>query len=524
MGASISYGKRGDALAYSGGSMTLQLDNTDSAYTPDAGGTYSDARFLGVEVKLYADVTGAGAPTWTHGPPAAFSGYVTDISYTFADSYDATVNVTVSDALTLLGTLAFDGGAFGFTLGAGGSPPTKVGTVTATPGNTEVALSWSAPFSTLPITDYVVQYSTDDATWSTFAHGSDATTATVTGLSNGTLYYFRVAAVNSEGTGPFSDSVTATPAPQVPDQVGTVTTTPDAASVPLSWSAPADGGSPITDYSVQYSTDDATWSTFAHGSTATTTTVTGLSNGTLYYFRVAAVNAAGTGTYSASATATPFSVLGLSPLVWIDASDTSTITESGGAVSQIDDKSGNAYHLTQADALRQPLTGVSTINGRNVLHYGGISGGQRDWLTNTSAPVASTSYTMFAVYYVKDARFATFSTGNILGVAYRGREANSNTTLSLAMSATSLYVDAVQFTGTTQGDVHDAVNVGSPNIVRLTFTSTTYDGVSFGYPADVQRAFKDQTLVAEAFFVASPTASEIADAEAYLAEKYGITI
>ena len=110
LGASVSYGKRGDALTYSGGTMVLELDNTTSKYTPDAGGTYSNARFLGVEVKLYADVTGAGAPTWTHGAPAAFTGVVADIQYTFNDTYDATVTVTVVDALTMLGTLAFQSG------------------------------------------------------------------------------------------------------------------------------------------------------------------------------------------------------------------------------------------------------------------------------------------------------------------------------------------------------------------------------------------------------------------------------
>ena len=67
LGVSIRYGKKGDQLSYSGGQARIQLANFDSAYTPDAGGTYSNARFLGVEVKLYADVTGAGAPTWTYG-------------------------------------------------------------------------------------------------------------------------------------------------------------------------------------------------------------------------------------------------------------------------------------------------------------------------------------------------------------------------------------------------------------------------------------------------------------------------
>jgi len=107
LGVQISYGKRGDALSYSGGTMVVQLDNTTSAYTPNAGGTYSNARFLGTTVKLYADVTGAGAPAWTHGPPAAFTGVVTDIDFTFGSTFDQSVTVTVSDALTMLGTLSF---------------------------------------------------------------------------------------------------------------------------------------------------------------------------------------------------------------------------------------------------------------------------------------------------------------------------------------------------------------------------------------------------------------------------------
>jgi len=116
LGASVSYGVKGDSLNTSGGTMTLELDNTDSAYTPDAGNTYSNARFLNVIVKLYAEVTGAGAPTWTHGPPAAFTGVVTDIQYTFSDTYAATVTVTVVDLLTMLGTLVFDSDPIGFTL------------------------------------------------------------------------------------------------------------------------------------------------------------------------------------------------------------------------------------------------------------------------------------------------------------------------------------------------------------------------------------------------------------------------
>jgi hypothetical protein len=71
----------------------------------------------------------------------------------------------------------------------------------------------------------------------------------------------------------------------------------------LTWTAPAsNGGSAITDYAVQFSSDSgSTWTTFSDGtSAATSATVTGLTNGTAYVFRVASVNAVGTGAYTAA--------------------------------------------------------------------------------------------------------------------------------------------------------------------------------------------------------------------------------
>jgi len=66
--------------------------------------------------------------------------------------------------------------------------------------------------------------------------------------------------------------------------------------------------------------------------------------------------------------------------VWLDASDTGTITQSGGAVSQWTDKSANAYAFTMATAAYKPSTGVDTQNAKNVLTYG-----QNDTLLSTAA-------------------------------------------------------------------------------------------------------------------------------------------
>lgn len=64
----------------------------------------------------------------------------------------------------------------------------------------------------------------------------------------------------------------------------------------------------------------------------------------------------------------------LNPTLWLDASDTATITASSGSVSQWNDKSGNGYNAVQAVSSAQPTTGSTTQNGLNVLTFDGNDG------------------------------------------------------------------------------------------------------------------------------------------------------
>ena len=86
--------------------------------------------------------------------------------------------------------------------------PSAPTSVTATAGNAQAVVSWTAPTVLVqtPITDYVVQFSSNSgSSWTTFSEGtSTAASATVTGLTNSTAYVFRVAAVNGIGTGAYS--------------------------------------------------------------------------------------------------------------------------------------------------------------------------------------------------------------------------------------------------------------------------------------------------------------------------------
>jgi hypothetical protein len=95
--------------------------------------------------------------------------------------------------------------------------PAAPTSVTATGGNAQATVSWTAPaaLSVLPITDYTIQYSTNSgSTWTTFTRAaSAATSATVTGLTNGTAVVFRVSATNGVGTSSYSTASSAvTPA------------------------------------------------------------------------------------------------------------------------------------------------------------------------------------------------------------------------------------------------------------------------------------------------------------------------
>ncbi len=99
--------------------------------------------------------------------------------------------------------------------GGGQALPGAPLSVTADPSDSLALVSWQPPVSAgaTAITSYIVQRSSDfGMTWITAPSSAADLSTTVSGLTNGTGYRFRVAAVSSTGTGPFSaPSGTATP-------------------------------------------------------------------------------------------------------------------------------------------------------------------------------------------------------------------------------------------------------------------------------------------------------------------------
>jgi hypothetical protein len=186
------------------------------------------------------------------------------------------------------------------------------GTVTNVTGaqasGTSVALNWTAPSSGGPVTAYRITPYIGTTAQATTTVGN-TTSGTVTGLTNGTGYTFTVTALNANGAGPASArSATITPfAAQAPGAPTGVTAQPATRSARVTWTAPsADGGSAITGYTVTPYDGAAAQAATTVGAGTTTTTITGLTNGKAYTFKVKATNSIGDGAYStASAVVTP---------------------------------------------------------------------------------------------------------------------------------------------------------------------------------------------------------------------------
>jgi hypothetical protein len=187
------------------------------------------------------------------------------------------------------------------------SAPTSL---SATAGNGQASLTWTAPAYNggSLITDYSVQYSSNSgSTWTTFSRTASTTASqVVTGLTNGTAYVFRVAGVNSNGTGTYtaaSSSVTPASA-SVPGAPTSLTSSGSGGcgNIRLSWTAPSDGGSAITSYRIRYNENSyATFYSFSP-SGGTASREIALSNliadgYRTVTIRLSAVNAIGEGSY-----------------------------------------------------------------------------------------------------------------------------------------------------------------------------------------------------------------------------------
>ena len=174
--------------------------------------------------------------------------------------------------------------------------------LTATPGNGIATLSWSPPSSDggSPVDDYVIEGGTSPS-GDSIVDNLGGHSATIGGLTNGTAYYFRVHAQNAYGDGAF---VTVQVTPQGPGSgSGSVPGSPTGLKtsygdgfIALSWSPPTStGGSPITGYHVYLGYSSSLVGAREFTTSGPSFRLTDAENGSQYFIKVTALNAAGEG-------------------------------------------------------------------------------------------------------------------------------------------------------------------------------------------------------------------------------------
>lgn len=157
----------------------------------------------------------------------------------------------------------------------------------------------------------------------------------------------------------------------------------------------------------------------------------------------------------------PLDISGLS--LWLDAADTTSITESGGAVSQWDDKSGNAYNFSQGTAANQPTTGTRTINSLNVIDFDG----SQEFLGTTST-INDTQGHVFIIFQKDNI--------NDPSTMFGGGSSSNATQLHLFLSDDGTGNPGIQAQGGNIYSFTSTVGTGTPSLYELASNGSTWSG------------------------------------------------
>jgi len=223
----------------------------------------------------------------------------------------------------------------------------------------------------------------------------------------------------------------------------------------------------------------------------------------------------------------------ISTVLWLDANDSATITQSSGAVSQWNDKSGNGRNFTQSTSANRPTYASTGLNNKPTLEFGAD-----DFMELTSGLI-SQLYTIVCV-----ANASSLSTNSVLFAG--GSKVNSNPRQQLDRDNTTLRVinrnDGGTITDATQGTITSAAYIQtgtqsstlagvSLNGNTLTTaaavtgtTSITVYTIGALFPgSSTAGAFHNGDISEIVYVAGEPSTSTRQRIEGYLAWKWGLT-
>jgi fibronectin type 3 domain-containing protein len=332
--------------------------------------------------------------------------------------------------------------------------------LTATFGNAQVSLSWTASTGAASYDIYRSTISGGEGS-TPYKTGVTATTFTDTGLTNGTTYYYEVTAANSAGQSGVSSEASATPQVPVPGAPTNLTATSGNAQVILSWTASTGAAS----YDIYRSTTSGGEGStpFMTGVTATTFTDTGLTNGTTYFYQVTAVDAAGQSSKSTEASATP--------LVGLPATPTNLMAAGGNAQVSLGWSASNG-------AVSYDIYRSTTSGGEGSTPF--MTGVTATTFTDTGIAAGTTYYYQVTAVNAAGQSSKSSEASATTQVALPGTPANptatsGNAQVSLSWAASSGAVSYDIYRSTTSGG-----EGSTPFMTGVTATTFTDTGLAAG--------------------------------------------
>ncbi|HKT51045.1 MAG TPA: fibronectin type III domain-containing protein [Candidatus Angelobacter sp.] len=320
---------------------------------------------------------------------------------------------------------------------AAGPPAVPVG-VRATATANAATVSWIPTPNGQSISNFVVRTLLANGSPSTVAdftvnpatNGIPPTTATISGLTNGTALEFVVQACNASGCSPFSapSSVVTPQALTVPGAPTGVVASPGNKSATIAWTAPANnGGSPIISYTITATPGGLTVTVPA---SQTGLNFTGLSTGTTYSFTVHATNSTGNSLESLPSNAVTIIA---QQAVDLGITMTSPTAVNAGAfvtftMTVVNNGPGDAALVTLTDTLPGTFQSSSTTQGvcTNAAtvftcNLGGLTAGSQA-IVRVTVVAGTSAITNTASVQLRDA------SGNLLNETVAGNNLASSTT------------------------------------------------------------------------------------------------
>lgn len=217
--------------------------------------------------------------------------------------------------------------------------------------------------------------------------------------------------------------------------------------------------------------------------------------------------------------------------LWLDAADASTITESGGSVSQWDDKSVKGNNVTQGTGAAQPTTNATTQNALNVLDF---DGGDSLAMPSALFTIPAGDHTVFAVSAraSEDASFdtiwgmaagannGTFAIYNSVAgqIAFKSRTTAGGSIVNAGNTNTDFNVIQTRRNGTTQAI---AINGGTEATDANAENLAAVDGAFVG-AAGTDTLNLTGNIAELIIYDRSLTADERTTVNNYLINKWGI--